>query len=73
MLKKVNLPKKYSKLIHSLKKVLKKENFLKKVPEKGLKKVFSLKKVLKKINTKKSSSKKLLFIELLKKGEKKVF
>ena len=63
VLKKVKLPKEVLKADLYTKKVPKKVNSLRKV----LKKVFSLKKVLKK----NYYSKKLLFIELLKKGEKK--
>ena len=63
MLKKVNLPKK----------VLKAYLFTQKSTQKRSQKSIFPQKSTKKIITQKSSSKKLLFIELLKKGEKKVF
>ena len=73
MLKKVNLPKKVLKAYLFTQKSTQKSKFPQKSTQKRSQKSIFPQKSTKKIITQKSSSKKLLFIELLKKGEKKVF
>ena len=73
MLKKVNLPKKVLKAYLFTQKSIQKSKFPKKSNQKRSQKSIFPQKSAKKNHYSKKQLKKLLFIELLKKGEKKVF